>query len=80
MQQTVAVNEMGQRIGQDHPRAKLSDREVELMQQLRDEGLALRELARTFECSLGQVWNICSGTKRGQIPAGWKVIKRGEHG
>ena len=34
MQKTVAVNEAGLRIGEDHPNAKLTDGEVEMIRQL----------------------------------------------
>lgn len=36
----------GRRIGQEHPRAKFTDREVELTLWLREQGLSLSQIAR----------------------------------
>lgn len=48
--------------GEQHPRAKLSDHEVELMRELRAQGKSYRWLAAKFEISLQQAWRI--GTYR----------------
>ena len=59
-------NELGRRIGESHPRAVLTDHEVDLMFELRDEGYSIRWLARKFEVSTGCVWKIVTGRRRGQ--------------
>jgi hypothetical protein len=75
MKKTVAVNEYGYRIGEDHPNAKLTDREVDLMVQMHDdENLGYRKLAQMFEVSKSQVRNICKGIKRCQTATEWKVV------
>lgn len=52
--------------GQEHPRAVLSDHEVELLLALREEGYSLAWLARKFEMSKGGVWKIVAGLRRGR--------------
>jgi len=68
----VAVNEAGRRIGESHPRAVLTDNEVECLLQLREEGAGYRRLAKIFEISKRHVRDICSGRRRCQTPARWK--------
>ena len=76
----VAVNEYGQRIGQDHQRAVLSDAEVELMRQLAEEGMAYSELARKFEVSKWTVGRICRYERRAQTPVRFKQVHIGDEG
>lgn len=75
MTRTVAVNEQGRRIGEAHPNAVLTDREVELLLALRDEGWSYGRLASKFEISKACVAGICTGRARSQTPAGFKVVK-----
>lgn len=63
----VAVNERGHVVGQSHPRAVLTDHEVELLLELRDEGYSLGWLARKFEVSKGCVQGIVSGRNRSHV-------------
>lgn len=72
----VAVNERGHVVGEGHPRAKLTDHEVNLMLALRDEGFSLTWLARKFEVSRSCAQHICSGRFRSQVPVRWVVSLR----
>lgn len=72
--QLVAVNERGLRVGQDHQRAKVTNREVELIRQLREDGMSYRVLASKFELSTSTLWAICNFVKRAQAPVRWKNI------
>lgn len=75
MQKTVAVNEAGLRIGEDHPNAKLTDGEVELIRQMHeDDGLSYEALAEKFEVSKGAVAKICRYERRGQWVANFKAV------
>jgi DNA-directed RNA polymerase specialized sigma subunit len=47
------------RISARHWQQKLDDHDVELIRALRDEGLALKEIAEKFEVSTAQVSRIC---------------------
>lgn len=75
----IAINEIGRRVGQSHPQAKLTDRDVELMLTLRALNAAVwtyDALADKFEVSKSQARNICLGRKRCQLPTDWKVVQR----
>ncbi|MHB1368650.1 MAG: hypothetical protein ACYCW7_00385 [Pseudomonadaceae bacterium] len=75
MQKTVAVNEAGLRIGEDHPNAKLTDAEVERIRSLHDDdGLSYKTLAEKFEISKGAVAKICRYERRGQSVADFKTV------
>ena len=63
----VAVNERNLRIGESHPRAVLTDHEVELLLELREQGFSYSWLAKKFEISKKHAWRICAGVRRGQI-------------
>lgn len=65
--------ESGNRCGESHPRAALSDHEVELMLELHAEGFSHAWLAAKFEIPKVSVWSICSGRTRG-VPIA-RVVK-----
>lgn len=71
----VAVNEMGLRIGEDHPRAKLTDAQVDEIRELHEEqGIIPRVLAERFNVSRSCIRQILSYEKRAQTPAGWRRV------
>lgn len=72
----VAVNERGQRIGESHPRAVLSDHEVDLVLSLRDEGYSYGWIAEKMEVHKQTIAKICTGQRRAQVAA----IFRRTHG
>lgn len=74
IKRTVKVNENGRRIGEDHPRAKMTDAEVDLLLELRDDGWSYGSLARKFEVSKSQVRNIVQGRQRVQVVVRHKVV------
>jgi hypothetical protein len=68
----VAVDENGNRVGEDNARAKLSNHEVDLIRDLWEEGrvdpskrLSLREIADKFETSKGHIHDIVNFRRRG---------------
>ena len=71
----VAIGENNRRIGEDHPRAKMTNRDIELLLELRDEGWSYGQLARKFETTKSYVGEICRGRKRCQYPVRFKKIK-----
>ena len=75
MEKIVGVNEQGLRIGEDHPRASLTDTEVELMRQLNDDGMCYRVLAEKFDVSKGAVAKICRYERRNQYAARFKTVE-----
>ncbi len=68
----VAVNEQGLVIGEDHPRAVLTNHEVDLLLELRAEGVSYDKLAVIFEIHRGTVAKICTGQRRAQYTAAYR--------
>jgi hypothetical protein len=71
----VAVNERGRRIGESHPRAKLDDHEIDLLQELLEGGMSLREAADKFDISKAHAGRIKLAKARAQYPARFKRAK-----
>lgn len=68
-------NEKGRRIGESHANARYSDREVELMRDLYEEGVSTREIAKRFEAPLSTIRAIVYGHARTQIPFEIREVK-----
>lgn len=82
-QKLLQLNERGNRVGESHHRAKLSDRDVELLLELRDEKNAdgtprysFSWLAEKFEIAKSHACDICNGNKRGQMAFRTKKVDR----
>lgn len=73
----IAVNDRGLAIGESHPRAVLTDHEVDLVLELRAEGKSYEWLAVKFEIHKGTVAKICTGQRRGQLAAGFRRARGG---
>lgn len=72
----VGVNEQGIRVGEDHQRATLTDADVELMRQLREEdGMTYDQLAQRFEVSKRHVRDIVNYRKRVAAPVAWRAVE-----
>ena len=74
MGKALAVNDVGLRIGEDHPNAKLTDAEVERIRQLREGGMRYAVLAEKFEVSRWTIGRICRYERRAQSPAGFRKV------
>lgn len=71
---TVTVNEQGLWIGEDHPRAKFTNAEVELMRKLRESGMTHKEIAEKFGASPHTVGRICRYERRTGVAAGERKV------
>ena len=72
----VAVNEAGLRIGADHPRARITQEQVDEMCDLHeDEGVTAAELSRRYGLCYTHVRKILTDQIWAQTPAGWKRVK-----
>lgn len=60
----VGFTEKGNRAGEHHPMAKLSDRDVDMIRQLHEDGLGYRAIARKFELSRYTVRDIVKCNRR----------------
>ena len=70
----VAVNELGLRIGEDHPAAKLTDREVDLIRELHEEhGAPYGLLMDWFPVSKSTIAMVCRYERRAQTPMHWRA-------
>lgn len=50
--------------GEAHPRARLTDHEVELIRQLREQGMSLNQLAEKFDSYKSTIKGICDYKRR----------------
>jgi predicted transcriptional regulator len=71
---TVAINERGLRVGEDHQNAVLTNAEIELLLSLREQGWSYRQLAEAFEVSKSAVRWYCIGGRRCQSVARFKTV------
>lgn len=69
----VALNETGARIGEHHPRARLTQADVNRLLDLRAAGWSLGQLAKLFRVSKGAVQHVCSGVCWTQKPARYRA-------
>lgn len=71
----VAVDQAGLRIGETHPNAKLTDREVDEIRDLREiAGWGYEQLASTYNVPKVTIQMICTYQRRATTVARWKVI------
>jgi hypothetical protein len=70
----VKLNERGNRIGESNPRAEVSDHEVELALELREQGFSLSWLAQKFEVHKATIQGWVSGRRRGQAASRVKEV------
>ncbi len=75
----ISVNERGQPVGEDHPRAKLNDAQVEHMRQLHEKGWSYGQLAKHFLSSKSTVCDICNYRTRGW-PIAWRTVQDNHKG
>lgn len=74
---TVAVNERGLRIGEDHQNARFTNRDVDLVREIHeDHGFSYGYIADWFAMSKAQIAKICQYNRRAQTPDAWKVVRK----
>lgn len=72
----VAVNEQGCRIGENHPRAKLSDATIDLIRELHeDKDKSYGYIAMKLNVSKSFVQMICTYRRRAQTPDRWVMVE-----
>lgn len=71
---TVAVNERGSPIGEDHHNARYTNGEIEMVLKLRDEGAGYGTIAKLVEMPKSTVQSICNARRRCQTAARWKSV------
>lgn len=74
---TVAVNERGIRIGEDHQNARYTNREIQHVLDMRDEGKSYGFIATVMDMPKSTVASICQGNRRCQFAVAYKTVKAG---
>ena len=70
----VGISEQGSRVGETHPRARLTDHDVDLIRELHEVGLSYREIAIKFNVAKSTVRDIVKCRRRWQFAVTWKKI------
>ena len=73
---TVAVNDNGKPIGQDHRNARYLDEDVEHVIELRAEGYTYQQISRMLDMPIRTLRGYLNGSSRNQSVAGFKTIMR----
>ena len=73
---TVAVNDAGIPVGEDHVAAKYLDSDVTCARELREEGYTLRQISQMLDMPIRTLRGYLDGSRRCQSVAGFKVVKR----
>ncbi len=60
----VQVNDDGHVVGEDHPRARYTDADVDAVFALRSDGFSLREISKKMEMPLRTVRDYLAGRRR----------------
>ncbi len=74
----VGINERGLRVGEDHQRAKISDKAVDLIRWLHEDfGAGYHDLADMFGLSVHTVGRICRYERRIQMAVKFRGVRKG---
>ena len=73
---TVAVNDNGKPIGQDHRNARYLDEDVEHVIELRAEGYTYQQISKMLDMPIRTLRGYLDGSARHQSIAGFKTIVR----
>ncbi len=73
--QYVHIGEYGKRIGETHGRAKLSDHEIDLVRQLKEEGMPATEIAEKMEISKRYVYKLANYERRASVVAEYRRVR-----
>lgn len=72
---TFGIDEKGNRLGEAHQRAKLSDADVELIRDIYDEGMeSMAQIAKVFNVSKSTINHIVNFRRRAVYPDGYRTV------
>jgi len=77
MNQMIAINDLGYRIGQDHHKAKYTNHEVEQVFILKQKGHGYKNISKIMDMPVRTVRSILNGSRRNQIVFNFKRIVNG---
>lgn len=75
MRKTIAVNDRGQPVGEDHPGTRLTDHEVELIRELHAQGMSYNRLAEKFDAAKSTIQAICQFKRRAATATRWRTVR-----
>ncbi len=70
----VQIGEYGKRVNESHGMAKLSDHEIDLVRQLKEEGMPAAAIAEKFEVSKRYVYKLVNYERRASIVAQFRRV------
>ena len=70
----VGLNERGKRVGETHHRAVLSDRDVDMIRELYENGLSYSVIAEKFDISKSHARDVIKCRRRWQMACTWKRV------
>lgn len=73
--QFVQIGEYGKRIGETHGMAKLSDHEIDLVRQLKEEGMPAPEISEKMEISKRYVYKLVNFERRASVVAEYRRVR-----
>lgn len=74
MKKLVAIGETNRRIGEDHPKAVLSNAQVDEVFEMRERGLSYGQIARRFKVTRQNIRDVLSCRTRAQYAVRFKEI------
>lgn len=75
MRKTIAVNERGYSVGEDHHNARLTNEQVDRIRELHEDfDLTYTQLAAMYNVSKSNIRDICQYRRRAQTPFGYKTL------
>lgn len=82
MRKTIAVNERGYSVGEDHHNARLTNEQVDRIRELHEDfDLTYTQLAAMYGVSKSMIAGICQYRRRATTPFGFKtLIVEEDHG
>ncbi len=74
MKKQIKMNDAGRLVGESHPRAKLTDAEVDTVLDLLAGGMTRAQVAAKFDVSVHCIAHIACGRRRGQLVSSVRVV------
>lgn len=75
VEKVIAVSAAGRALGEDAPRARWSERDVERVRALCAAGATIAEAARAVGMPYDTARDIVRGRRRGVLPAAWVSVR-----
>ncbi len=71
----IQIGEYGKRVGESHGRAKLTDHEIDLVRQLKEQGMPATEIAEKMEISKRYVYKLANYERRASVLTEFRRVR-----